>query len=37
MTTVPGFQWNFYGFFVYAALWAALYFVLVRYLNRRDR
>ena len=37
MQPVSGFGWNFYGFFVYAALWAGLYFVLVRYLNRRDR
>jgi hypothetical protein len=33
----PGFQANFYGFFIYAIVWVALYFVLAAYLNRRDR
>jgi hypothetical protein len=37
MASTPGFQGNFYGFFVYAALWVGFYLVLVRYLNRRDR
>jgi len=33
----PGFGANFYGFFVYAVLWAGLYFALAAWLNRRDR
>ena len=37
METVHGFGWNFYGFFMYAAVWAALYFVLVHFLNRHDK
>jgi len=32
-----GFEANFYGFFVYAAVWVVLYFVLAAWLNRRDR
>jgi hypothetical protein len=34
---MTGFQANFYGFFVYAILWVALYFLLAAYSNRRDR
>ena len=37
MNPTPGFGANFYGYFVYAAVWIAGYFLLVRYLNRRDR
>jgi hypothetical protein len=37
LAEIPGFQGNLYGFFVYAGVWVALYFVLARYLNRRDR
>jgi hypothetical protein len=37
MNSVPGFQANFYGFFIYAIVWVALYFLLASYLNRRDR
>ena len=36
MTPTPGFGGNFYGYFVYAAVWIAAYFLLARYLNRRD-
>ena len=37
MTPTPGFGGNFYGYFVYAAVWIAAYFLLAGYLNRRDR
>ena len=33
---MTGFGANFYGFFVYAIVWVALYFVLAAWLNRRD-
>jgi hypothetical protein len=33
----PGFGWNFYGYFVYAAIWIVGYFILAAHLNRRDR
>jgi hypothetical protein len=32
-----GFGWNFYGYFIYAAIWIVGYFILAVYLNRRDR
>jgi hypothetical protein len=34
---MSGFGSNFYGFFIYAIVWVALYFLLAYYLNRRDR
>ena len=37
MNPTPGFGANFYGYFVYAAVWIAGCFLLVRYLNRGDR
>jgi hypothetical protein len=36
MPVIHGFGWNFYGFFLYAALWVGLYFLLARFLNRRE-
>ena len=36
MTPTPGFGGNFYGYFAYAAVWIAAYFLLAGYLNRRD-
>ncbi len=32
-----GFGWNFYGYFIYAAIWIVGYFILAGYLSRRDR
>ena len=32
-----GFGWNFYGFFVAAALWLGAYFVWARFASARDR
>jgi hypothetical protein len=32
-----GFRWNFYGFFVFAAVWVALYFVWAFFKNRSSK
>jgi hypothetical protein len=34
---MAGFGWSFYGFFVMAVLWLALYFVWAARAARRDR
>lgn len=31
-----GFGWNFYGFFLVAALWVLTYFVWARWQNRKE-
>jgi len=32
-----GFTWSFYGFFLFAALWVGGYFLLARWINKRER
>lgn len=32
-----GFRWNFYGFFIVAALWVAGYFLWAYYANTREK
>jgi hypothetical protein len=32
---VTGFGWSFYGFFVFAIVWIALYFAWARWTDRR--
>jgi hypothetical protein len=34
---MAGFGWNFYGFFLFAALWIAGYFAWARWMAARDR
>lgn len=33
---MSGFGWNFYGFFVAAAVWIAVYFAWARWMEGRD-
>lgn len=32
---MTGFGWNFYGFFLFAIAWVALYFMWARWMARR--
>ena len=33
---MTGFGWNFYGFFLFAAAWIAVYFGWARWMERRE-
>jgi membrane protein implicated in regulation of membrane protease activity len=34
---MSGFGWNFYGFFVFAAVWLVVYFSWARWMTKHER
>ncbi len=37
MSEIIGFGWNFYGFFLFAALWVCAYFLWIFYINKKEK